>query len=152
MRGSAPGLVYLLLCILLGTTAIALIGLLSAAVLEGMRNYARASIGGDVSLRLFHQPPSSEHQSTFQKAGAFDLVAELRARATHRSRSTLVELKAVGDTTLFGQLRLDPLAQLNALGSTTAFWAQPFQRRCSDASSTHRRCYHYGDEHLKQGR
>ena len=72
-----------------------------------MRNNARASIGGDVSLRLFHQPPSSKHQNAFQKAGAFDLVAELRARATHRSRSTLVELKAVGDTyPLFGQLRL----------------------------------------------
>ncbi|MAL62499.1 MAG: hypothetical protein CL563_05820, partial [Alphaproteobacteria bacterium] len=98
MRGSAPGLIYLLLCILLGATAIALIGLLSTAVLEGMRNNARASIGGDVSLRLFHQPPSSEHQNAFQKAGAFDLVAELRARATHRSRSSLVELKVVGDT------------------------------------------------------
>ena len=124
MRGSAPGLVYLLLCILLGTTAIALIGLLSAAVLEGMRNNARASIGGDVSLRLFHQPPSSKHQSAFQKAGAFDLVAELRARATHRSRSTLVELKVVGDTyPLFGQLLLDPPStKLNALGSQNGMW------------------------------
>jgi len=108
LRGSAGGFVLLLVGIAFGTAAIAAIGLLSAAVLDGMREGARTSIGGDVSLRRFHRPPAPEHLAAFKAAGTVSLTAEMRTLARRDSRSALVELKAVDDVyPLYGALRLD---------------------------------------------
>ena len=109
LRGSAGGFIFLVVGIAIGTAAIAAIGLMSAAVLDGMRDSARDSIGGDVSLRLYHRPPPQAHLQAFRKAGALDLVAELRTSVTRAGRSTLVELKAIGDSyPLYGALKLAP--------------------------------------------
>ena len=70
--GSAGGFIFLVIGIAIGTAAIAAIGLMSAAVLDGMRDSARDSIGGDVSLRLYHRPPPQAHLQAFRKAGALD--------------------------------------------------------------------------------
>lgn len=124
LRGSAGGFVLLLIGIALGTAAIAAIGLLSAAVLDGMREGARTSIGGDISLRLFHRPPAPEHLAAFEVAGTVGLTAEMRTLARRGSRSALVELKAVDNAyPLFGALRLDPpLALADALGRRNGVW------------------------------
>ena len=118
LRGSAGGFVFLLIGIAFGTAAIAAIGLLSAAVLDGMRDGARASIGGDVSLRLFHRPPTPGQLAAFEAAGTVSLTAEMRTLARRDGRSALVELKAVDDVyPLYGAFRLDPpLATADALG------------------------------------
>ena len=94
LRGSAGGFIFLLVGIAFGTAAIAAIGLLSAAVLDGMREGARTSIGGDVSLRLFHRPPAPEHLAAFEAAGTVSLTAEMRTLARRDGRSALVELTA----------------------------------------------------------
>jgi len=124
LRGAAGGFVLLVVGIALGTAAIAAIGLLSVAVLDGMREGARASIGGDVSLRLFHRPPAPEHLAAFGAAGTVSLTAELRPLAWRDGRSALVELKAVDDVyPLYGALRLDPpLARAEALGRRNGVW------------------------------
>jgi len=124
LRGSAGGFVLLLVGIAFATAAIAAIGLLSVAVLDGMRESARASIGGDISLRLFHRPPESQHLAAFRAAGTVGLTAELRTLARHDGRSALVELKAVDDTyPLYGALRLvPPLAPPEALGRRDGVW------------------------------
>lgn len=124
LRGSAGGFVLLLVGIAFGTAAIAAIGLLSAAVLDGMREGARTSIGGDVSLRLFHRPPAQEHLVAFEAAGTVSLTAELRPLARREGHSTLVELKAVDDTyPLYGTLRLEPpLAPAEALARRDGVW------------------------------
>jgi putative ABC transport system permease protein len=124
LRGSAGGFVLLVVGIAFGTAAIAAIGLLSAAVFDGMRDGARASIGGDVSLRLFHRPPTPAHLAAFETAGTVGLTAEMRTLARRSSRSALVELKAVDDAyPLFGTLRLDPpLASADALGRRDGVW------------------------------
>lgn len=124
LRGSAGGFIFLVVGIAIGTAAIAAIGLMSAAVLDGMRDSARDSIGGDVSLRLYHRPPPQAHLQAFRKAGALDLVAELRTSATRAGRSTLVELKAIGDSyPLYGALKLaPPLATGDALASRNGIW------------------------------
>ena len=124
LRGAAGGFVFLVVGIAIGTAAIAAIGLMSAAVLDGMRDSAQDSIGGDVSLRLYHRPPPQAHLQAFRKAGALDLVAELRAPATRAGRSALVELKAIGDSyPLYGELRLTPpLATGDALAPRNGIW------------------------------
>ncbi len=109
LRGSAGGFIFLLVGIAFGTAAIAAIGLLSAAILDGMRDGARASIGGDISLRLFHRPPTPEQLATFETVGTTSLTAELRTLARRDVRSALVELKAIDDAyPLYGAFRLDP--------------------------------------------
>lgn len=124
LRGSAGGFVLLLVGIAFATAAIAAIGLLSAAVRDGMREGARASIGGDVSLRLFHRPPGPEHRAAFEAAGTVSLTAELRTLARREGRSALVELKAVDDAyPLYGAFRLaSPLAPADALGRRDGVW------------------------------
>jgi putative ABC transport system permease protein len=124
LRGSAGGFIFLLLGIAFGTAAIAAIGLLSAAILDGMRDGARASIGGDISLRLFHRPPTPEQLATFETAGTSSLTAELRTLARHDGRSALVELKAIdGAYPLYGSFRLDPpLAPATALDRRDGVW------------------------------
>ncbi|MDE0796468.1 MAG: FtsX-like permease family protein [Alphaproteobacteria bacterium] len=124
LRGSAGGFVVLLVGIAFGTAAIAAIGLLSAAVLDGMRDGARASIGGDVSLRLFHRRPAPEHLAAFEAAGTVGLTAEMRTLARRDGRAALVELKAVEDAyPLYGAFRLDPpLAPADALGRRDGIW------------------------------
>jgi putative ABC transport system permease protein len=109
LRGSAGGFIFLLVGIAFGTAAIAAIGLLSAAVFDGMRDGARASIGGDISLRLFHRPPTPAHLAAFRAAGTVGQTAEMRTVARRDIRSALVELKAVDAVyPLYGTLRLDP--------------------------------------------
>ncbi len=124
LRGSAGGFVFLLVGIAFGTAAIAAIGLLSAAVLDGMRDGARDSIGGDVSLRLFHRPPAPEHLAAFEAAGTVSLTAEMRTLARRDDRSALVELKAVDDVyPLYGTLLLDPpMAPSDAFGRRDGVW------------------------------
>ncbi|MGB0631105.1 MAG: ABC transporter permease [Alphaproteobacteria bacterium] len=124
LRGSAGGFAFLVAGIAFGTAGIAAIGLMSAAVLDGMRDGARATIGGDVSLRLFHRPPSPAHLDAFSKAGTLDLVAELRTPAVRHGHSALVELKAISETyPLYGALRLDPpVATADAIGRRNGVW------------------------------
>lgn len=124
LRGSAGGFVFLLVGIAFGTAAIAAIGLLSAAVLDGMREGARASIGGDISLRLYHRPPAPAHLAAFEAAGTVGQTAEMRTLARRDGRSALVELKAVDDIyPLYGTFRLDPpLVLADALDRRDGVW------------------------------
>lgn len=124
LRGNANGFVLLIIGIAFGTAAIAAIGLLSAAVLDGMRDGARDSIGGDISLRLFHRAPAAEHLDAFRAAGTHSQTAEMRVLAMRGTRSALVELKAVDDAyPLTGNLRLTPpLAPTGALARQGGIW------------------------------
>ncbi|MCH2395840.1 hypothetical protein [Oceanibaculum sp.] len=95
LRGAMGGFWLLILCVALGTAAMATTGLLSRMVLDGVQAGARAGIGGDVSLRLYHRPPPPEHLALFAEAGTASLTAELRPLAHGGGSSTLVEMKAV---------------------------------------------------------
>ena len=124
LRGAARGFVLLMVGIGFGTAAIATIGLLSAAVLDGMHEGARSSIGGDISLRLFHRPPTPGHIAAFAAAGSHSQTAEMRVLARHDSRSALVELKAVdGAYPLYGTLALQPPSvPADALARRNGIW------------------------------
>ncbi|WP_439515171.1 ABC transporter permease [Oceanibaculum nanhaiense] len=119
LRGAMGGFWLLILCVALGTAAMAATGLLSRMVLDGVQAGARAGIGGDVSLRLYHRPPPPEHLALFNEAGTASLTAELRplahggagggAGAGGGGSSTLVEMKAVDAAyPLYGDVELEP--------------------------------------------
>ncbi|MBM3555691.1 MAG: hypothetical protein FJX47_09065, partial [Alphaproteobacteria bacterium] len=124
LRRSVGGFILLVVGIAFGTAAIAAIGLLATAVLEGMRESARVSIGGDISLRLFHRPPSPEHLNAFAAVGIVGLTAEARALARRDGHSALVELKAIDDAyPLYGAFRLaSALTPSDALGQRNGIW------------------------------
>ena len=124
LRGAEGAFRLLIAGIALGTAAIAAIGLLSAALLGGMRDTARLAIGGDLSLRLYHHPPTPAHLAAFAQAGDTSLTAELRPLVHHAGRSALVELKAIdADYPLTGELSLIPaLPPTEALAPRAGRW------------------------------
>ena len=124
LRGALGGFWLLMVCVALGTAAIASIGGLSAMILDGVRAGGRLSIGGDVSLRLFHQPPDPAHLAAFSADGTASLSVELRPLVHHREQQALVELRAVDSAyPLYGALALEPaLAPAQALGQRDGIW------------------------------
>ena len=123
LRGSAGGFIFLVVGIAIGTAAIAAIGPMSAAVLDGIRDSAGLHRRRCLAPPSTTVHPSQAHLQAFRKAGALDLVAELRTSATRAGRSTLVELKAIGDSyPLYGALLAPPLATGDALASRNGIW------------------------------
>ncbi|MBU0724558.1 MAG: FtsX-like permease family protein [Alphaproteobacteria bacterium] len=124
LRGALGGFWLLMVCVALGTAAIASIGGLSAMILDGVRAGGRLSIGGDVSLRLFHQPPDPAHLKAFSADGTASLSVELRPLVHHGAQQALVELRAVDSAyPLYGALALEPaIAPAEALGRRDGMW------------------------------
>ncbi len=124
LRGAFAAFRLLIAGIALGTFAIATIGLLSSALLGGMRDTARLATGGDLSLRLYHHPPTQAHRAAFAQAGDVSVTAELRPLAHHAGRSALVELKAIDSAyPLTGTIALAPnLPLAEALAPRNATW------------------------------
>jgi putative ABC transport system permease protein len=115
LRGAIAGFRLLIAGIALGTFAIATIGLLAAALLGGMRDTTRLAIGGDLSFRLYHHPPTQAHRAAFAQEGDVSLTAELRPLAHHKGRSALVELKAIDSAYPLTGTRPDALAPRNGV-------------------------------------
>ena len=116
MRGGAHALKLLLAGVLVGVAAVALVGAASDALRQGAKAGALDAVGGDLSLRLFHTPPTTQHQSFFQNiAGAsVSVTAELKPMATGSGEPLLVELKGVdGAYPLYGAVKLDPPGPLS---------------------------------------
>lgn len=100
LRGGVGGLWIVVLGVALGTAMMAAVGSLGGAVLDGMRATARESVGGDLSLRLFHAPATPEQRAFLEAVGRVSETAELRpvAATVTGSARTLVELKAIDGT------------------------------------------------------
>ncbi len=110
LRGGLRGFRVFLLCVVLGVSAIAGVGSLSDALVDGLRRDGRLLLGGDVELRLSHQPASAAQLEYMQAAGRLSRVIEMRSMARRpdgRERG-LIELKGVDDIyPLYGQMKLD---------------------------------------------
>lgn len=117
LRGGFGSFWIMVVGIALGVAAIAGVGSVADAVLDAVRGGTRESIGGDVTLRLFHQPATPEQREFLKAAGGHSETAELRPLA-HRvdgAAATLVELKAVDAAyPLYGEVVLEPPADLRA--------------------------------------
>lgn len=111
LEGASGGFRLLALALVLAVAAIAAVGSIADALRDEARGAAREAVGGDLSFRLFHRPPSVAERGLLESFGDLALIAELRPRATRLdgSRGSLVELKAIDDAyPLYGRLVLDP--------------------------------------------
>lgn len=101
MRGDVRALWLLVAGVFIGAAAVALVGATSHSIADGARRGALETVGGDLSLRLFHRPPSETELAIIRREGAVSVTAELRlmARAVRNDQATgtpvLVELKGV---------------------------------------------------------
>ncbi|MDH5750693.1 MAG: ABC transporter permease, partial [Rhodospirillales bacterium] len=117
LRGGLKGFRIFITCLAIGVAAIAGIGTLSESVVAGLAADSQVLLGGDVDLRLQHQPLSETQQRYLKNNSAalarmveFKAMAEPVTQQTDRRR-TLVEVKAVdGLYPMTGVLTLDPPA------------------------------------------
>ena len=110
LRGGLRGFRILLLCVALGVSAIAGVGSLSDALVDGLRRDGRLLLGGDVELRLSHQPASRAQLAYLRAAGQVSQAIEMRAMARRMDgqQRGLIELKGVdGRYPLYGRMQLD---------------------------------------------
>ncbi|MEO9875825.1 MAG: FtsX-like permease family protein, partial [Anderseniella sp.] len=114
LRSGLQGFRIFLACLILGVSAIAVVGALSSALNTGIANEGRSLMGGDVEFSTLYDTPSSDQRNFIAEAGKVSKVATLRAMAAVPDKSSaLVEVKVVDDAyPLYGQLQLDPAMPL----------------------------------------
>jgi putative ABC transport system permease protein len=123
MRGGARGLWLLVGGVFIGAVAVALVGTTSQSLIDGARRGALESVGGDLSLRLFHRPPRAAELAVIRPEGEISITAELRpmARAAGSGGAdgapvlpVLVELKGVDEQyPLYGAVEIQPAFNLH---------------------------------------
>ena len=126
LRGGGGSLWIVVLGVALGTAMMAAVGSLSGAVLGGMHATARESVGGDLSLRLFHAPATHEQKAFLEAVGTVSETAELRPTAGTGTGSAriLIELKAIdGKYPLIGTAAVSGAASLgDAVARRDGLW------------------------------
>lgn len=127
LRGGLKGFRIFLACLTLGVAAIAGVGSVSEAMLQGLQRDGRILLGGDMDLRLTHVAASAEQQAWLGERADVSVTSEMRAMARGLdadSRRVLVELKAVDDLyPLYGTVELAPARDLGgALARQDGVW------------------------------
>ena len=119
IRGAAPSFWFLALCLTLGVAAITAVGVLAAAVEDGVRHDGRALLGGDIEFRLIQRAATGEERAALDTFGAVSHIASLRAMAEVNrdgglARRLLIDVKAVdGRYPLVGAVALEPVWTLD---------------------------------------
>jgi len=115
MRGGARSLWLLAAGVFIGTAVVALVGTTSQSLIDGARRGALETVGGDLSLRLSHRPPTLEQLTVIEREGTVSVATELRPMAhAYRNdaaggQSVLVELKGIdGNYPLYGAAQTAP--------------------------------------------
>lgn len=101
LRGGFKGFRIFLACLLLGVAAIAGVGSLSSAMLDGLAQNGRALLGGEVELRLIHRKATDLEVAWLEdNSTRLSRTAEMRGMARNveaPDTRRLVELKGVDD-------------------------------------------------------
>ena len=111
LRGGLSGLRLLAVCLFLGVAALAGVGSLTSAVLDGLGDQGRAILGGDVQVEMNQREASPDELAAFRAEGQVSHFTRMRAMATptRGGDPVLVELKGVdGLYPLYGDFRLRP--------------------------------------------
>ncbi len=128
LRGGLKGFRIFLACLFLGVAAIAGVGSLSSAMLDGLAQNGRALLGGEVELRLIHRKATEDELAWLHENTArLSRTAEMRAMARNAEdpgTRRLVELKAVDNAyPLYGELRTaEGIDLAAALGQRDGTW------------------------------
>src|SRR4051794_11518874 len=81
LRAGGRGLWLLALCLFLGSAALAGIGSLSAGISAALESQSRASLGGDLELRVSQRRATVEEGAAFASAGKLSETLRMRAMA-----------------------------------------------------------------------
>ena len=115
MRGGLSGFYVFIMCIALGSMAIAGVGSLAASLADGLAREGQVILGGDLAFSLIQREAKPDERAFLDAKGQVSSAATLRAMArTENGEATLVELKAVDKTyPLFGAVTLEPAGPLD---------------------------------------
>ncbi|OWK32443.1 ABC transporter permease [Sphingomonas mucosissima] len=110
LRAGGRGLWLLLICLFLGTAALAGIGSLSSSITAALDAQSRQLLGGDLELRVSQRRPSVEESAAFAAYGRTSESVAVNTMAQSRGgASTLINLRAVDrNWPLIGALELKP--------------------------------------------
>ncbi len=126
LRAGIRGFRIFLLCLILGVAAIATVGNLSQALIEGLTADASRLLGGDVELRRTHRPWAPEQAAWVKQRSTVAELIELRtmARRPDGAEQSLVELKGVDSAyPLYGRIELADEGELKtALEKREGAW------------------------------
>ena len=123
------GLRLLLVCIFLGTAALAAIGSLTAAIERELASSGQVLLGGDIEVEVWQRDLTDEEKQAIAEYGTVSSGTRLQAMANtgggDGSRAAPVELKAVDDKwPLYGTLTLADGSETGAPTGRDAYLAQ----------------------------
>ena len=102
------GLRLLLVCIFLGTAALAAIGSLTAAIERELEANGQAFLGGDLQIELWQRALAPQERAALEALGTVSAGTRLQAMARKDDIAAPIELKAVDSAyPLYGTLDLE---------------------------------------------
>jgi putative ABC transport system permease protein len=110
LRGGLRGFYVFMACIALGVMAIAGVGAVASALVEGLAREGRVILGGDLAFSLSLREVGAPERTFLDGRGRVSLAATMRAMARAQDgRTALVEVKAVDAAyPLYGAATLAP--------------------------------------------
>jgi putative ABC transport system permease protein len=119
------GLRLLLVCIFLGTAALAAIGTLTAAIERELASSGQELLGGDIEIEVWQRDLTPDQRGALGRYGTLSSGFRLQAMASTPGTAAPVELKAV-DTRwpMFGRLLLADGRKVGAPTGSDAWIAQ----------------------------
>ncbi|TMM50396.1 ABC transporter permease [Qipengyuania marisflavi] len=119
------GLRLLLVCLFLGTAALAAIGTLTAAIGDELETNGRVLLGGDLQLSLWQRGLNEDERTALARYGLLSEGTRLQAMARSEEQAVPIELKAVdGAYPLYGELTLADGRAVSAPAPDTAWLSQ----------------------------
>lgn len=119
------GLRLLLVCLFLGTGAIAAIGTLTSAIESELATRGQELLGGDMQVSVWQRVPSAEELAAFEELGTVSGGTRLQVVARAGEATAPVELKAVDDKyPLYGRFVLMDGREVGAPAPGEAWLAQ----------------------------
>ena len=118
------GLRLLLVCLFLGTGAIAAIGTLTGAIESELEARGQELLGGDLEIEVWQRDLKDTEQAALARYGPISGGTRLQAMASAGENAAPVELKAVDDAwPLYGALELESGRQAGAPRNGEAYLA-----------------------------
>ncbi len=119
------GLRLLVVCIFLGTAALAAIGTLTASIERELQSSGRELLGGDLEVEVWQRDLTEEELGALDEYGTLSGGYRLQAMASAGENAAPVELKAVdGAWPLYGALTLVDGSEPGAPSGNDAYLAQ----------------------------
>jgi putative ABC transport system permease protein len=125
LSGRFKGLRLLLICLFLGTSALAAIGTMTGAIERELASRGRMILGGDMQAEVWQRGPNAEEAAAFAKLGTVSVGTRMQAMASAGELAAPVALKAVDDKwPLVGKLTLKDGREVGAPPAGTVWLAE----------------------------